>query len=189
MCWHAFGLHTPSVPFLEISWFVDPKLSCGDSVHVRLYFADSVVYQDVCPVSLCAAYRHAGNHLPVATVALICMLQAEASRFIMSLCTMQTGIIAASVRQTMFLAVFAAAVTRGVWMQPVLLRRTKSSTIDGEPVVKLPPREQLLVRKAFSLSEQKFYDQVQAESMQKLKVCVLCFLYCTVLPWHVCLAP
>lgn len=58
-----------------------------------------------------------------------------------------------------------------VWVQPVLLRRTKSSTIDGEPVVKLPPREQQLVRKAFSMSEQKFYDQVQAESMQKLKVC------------------
>lgn len=57
-----------------------------------------------------------------------------------------------------------------VWVQPVLLRRTKSSTIDGEPVVKLPPREQQLVRKAFSMSEQKFYDQVQAESMQKLKV-------------------
>ena len=56
-------------------------------------------------------------------------------------------------------------------MQPVLLRRTKSSTIDGEPVVKLPPREQQLVRKAFSMSEQKFYDQVQAESMQQLKVC------------------
>ena len=56
-------------------------------------------------------------------------------------------------------------------MQPVLLRRTKSSTIDGQPVVKLPPREQQLVRKAFSMSEQKFYDQVQAESMQQLKVC------------------
>lgn len=56
-------------------------------------------------------------------------------------------------------------------MQAVLLRRTKSSTIDGEPVVKLPPREQQLVRKAFSMSEQKFYDQVQAESMQQLKAC------------------
>ena len=53
----------------------------------------------------------------------------------------------------------------------MLLRRTKGSTIDGEPVVKLPPREQQLVRKAFSMSEQRFYDQVQAESMQKLKVC------------------
>ncbi len=57
-----------------------------------------------------------------------------------------------------------------VLMQPVLLRRTKTSTIDGEPVVKLPPREQQLVRKAFSASEQRFYDQVQEESMQKLKV-------------------
>ena len=55
-------------------------------------------------------------------------------------------------------------------MQPVLLRRTKGSTIDGEAVVKLPPREQQLVRKPFSASEQRFYDQVQQESMQKLKV-------------------
>ena len=54
--------------------------------------------------------------------------------------------------------------------QPVLLRRTKGSTIDGEAVVKLPPREQQLVRKPFSASEQRFYDQVQQESMQKLKV-------------------
>ncbi|KAA6420225.1 MAG: hypothetical protein FRX49_09888 [Trebouxia sp. A1-2] len=54
-------------------------------------------------------------------------------------------------------------------LQPVLLRRTKTSTIDGEPVVKLPPREQQLVCKAFSASEQRFYDQVQQESMQKLK--------------------
>ena len=58
-----------------------------------------------------------------------------------------------------------------VLLQPVLLRRTKSSTIDGEPVVRLPPREQQLVCKAFSPSEQRFYDQVQQESMQKLKVC------------------
>lgn len=65
-------------------------------------------------------------------------------------------------------------------MQPVLLRRTKSSTIDGEPVVKLPPREQLLVRKAFSLSEQQFYDQVQAESMQKLKVRASADVHCVV---------
>lgn len=58
-----------------------------------------------------------------------------------------------------------------VLLQPVLLRRTKGSTIDGEPVVKLPPREQQLVCKAFSASEQRFYDQLQQESMQKLKVC------------------
>ena len=55
-------------------------------------------------------------------------------------------------------------------LQPVLLRRTKTSKIDGEPVVILPPRQQQLIRKSFSASEQKFYDQVQQESMQKLKV-------------------
>ena len=68
-------------------------------------------------------------------------------------------------------------------VQPVLLRRTKTSTIDGEPVVKLPPREQQLVRKAFSASEQRFYDQVQQESMQKLKVHCHAFLllFCFIL--------
>ncbi len=65
-----------------------------------------------------------------------------------------------------------------VVMQPVLLRRTKTSTIDGEPVVKLPPREQQLVCKAFSASEQRFYDQVQQESMQKLKVWLLVAVDC-----------
>ncbi|KAL0049899.1 hypothetical protein WJX82_000239 [Trebouxia sp. C0006] len=56
-----------------------------------------------------------------------------------------------------------------VCLKALLLRRTKTSTIDGEPVVKLPPREQQLVCKAFSASEQRFYNQVQQESMQKLK--------------------
>ena len=51
-----------------------------------------------------------------------------------------------------------------------MLRRTKTSTIDGEPVVVLPPREQQLVSISFSASEQKFYEHVQQESMQKLKV-------------------
>lgn len=67
---------------------------------------------------------------------------------------------------------------RVVVMQPVLLRRTKTSTIDGEPVVKLPPREQQLVCKAFSASEQRFYNQVQQESMQKLKVWILVAIDC-----------
>ena len=55
-------------------------------------------------------------------------------------------------------------------LQAVLLRRTKSSTIDGEAVVKLPPRQQQLLCKPFTAAEQRFYDQVQQESMQKLKV-------------------
>ena len=74
-----------------------------------------------------------------------------------------------------------------MWVQPVLLRRTKSSTIDGEPVVKLPPREQQLVRKAFSHSEQQFYDEVQAESMQKLKACAHLCLLCNRPTSHIAL--
>lgn len=56
-----------------------------------------------------------------------------------------------------------------ICLKAVLLRRTKSSTIDGEAVVKLPPRQQQLLCKPFTAAEQRFYDQVQQESMQKLK--------------------
>jgi hypothetical protein len=34
--------------------------------------------------------------------------------------------------------------------QAILLRRTKLSTINGEPIVKLPPREQNLVKQEFT---------------------------------------
>ena len=55
-------------------------------------------------------------------------------------------------------------------LQGVLLRRTKNSRIDGEPVVKLPPREQQLVQCQFSSQEQAFYDQLQQDSLSQLQV-------------------
>ncbi len=42
--------------------------------------------------------------------------------------------------------------------------------IDGEPVVKLPPRELSLVKQQFSKQEQSFYAQLQKESAAKFKV-------------------
>ncbi len=46
-------------------------------------------------------------------------------------------------------------------LQTVLLRRTKQSTINGEPIIKLPGREQRLVREKFSAQEAAFYQQVR----------------------------
>ncbi len=43
--------------------------------------------------------------------------------------------------------------------------------IDGEPVVKLPPRELSLVKQQFSKQEQTFYAELQKESAAKFKVC------------------
>lgn len=44
--------------------------------------------------------------------------------------------------------------------QAVLLRRTKQSTINGEPIIKLPGREQALAQQTFSKAEAAFYTRV-----------------------------
>lgn len=54
--------------------------------------------------------------------------------------------------------------------QGMLLRRTKATRIDGEPVVDLPQRSVVLRRIAFSPSERAFYDCLQKESASQLKV-------------------
>ncbi|GLI60468.1 hypothetical protein VaNZ11_002626 [Volvox africanus] len=54
-------------------------------------------------------------------------------------------------------------------LQTVLLRRTKQSKINGEPIIKLPAREQQLIKVKFSGPEAAFYRQVQAESLRALK--------------------
>lgn len=46
-------------------------------------------------------------------------------------------------------------------LQAVLLRRTKQSTINGEPIIKLPARNQQLIKVRFSPPEMAFYSQVQ----------------------------
>ena len=52
----------------------------------------------------------------------------------------------------------------------MLLRRTKSSTIDGQPVVNLPARETALVKKEFDEQEHQFYKDLESESQEKVLV-------------------
>lgn len=46
----------------------------------------------------------------------------------------------------------------------VLLRRTKSSMIDGKPILSLPPKEIEMVHSVFSPDEQAFYDALENRS-------------------------
>ena len=55
-------------------------------------------------------------------------------------------------------------------LQGVLLRRTKQTMLDGEPVVKLPPREVTVVRQQFSKEERKLYDEMLEENQKKFEV-------------------
>ena len=55
-------------------------------------------------------------------------------------------------------------------LQTMLLRRTKSSTIDGQPVVNLPARETGLVKKEFDEQERHFYKSLESESQTKVLV-------------------
>ncbi|MEW5302745.1 MAG: hypothetical protein WDW36_005495 [Sanguina aurantia] len=54
-------------------------------------------------------------------------------------------------------------------LQAILIRRTKQSKINGEPIIKLPGREQMLVTQKFSAREKQFYDQVVVDSARQLK--------------------
>lgn len=40
-------------------------------------------------------------------------------------------------------------------LAPLLLRRTKNSTLEGEPILKLPPKEIQLVKLDFSVDERE----------------------------------
>jgi SNF2 family DNA or RNA helicase len=53
-------------------------------------------------------------------------------------------------------------------LRAVLLRRTKSTLIDGRPIVALPPRTQEAVHAAFSAEERAFYDAVEAEAVKEV---------------------
>ena len=52
----------------------------------------------------------------------------------------------------------------------MLLRRTKATRIDGQPVVDLPERRVVLQRIAFSPPERVYYDDLQKESASQLRV-------------------
>ncbi|KAF8539420.1 SNF2 family N-terminal domain-containing protein [Trichophaea hybrida] len=49
-------------------------------------------------------------------------------------------------------------------LKAILLRRTKSSEIDGQPILTLPPKEVTMVHAVFSPDEQAFYDGLESKS-------------------------
>ncbi len=54
-------------------------------------------------------------------------------------------------------------------MQGVVLRRTKQTKIDGEPVVKLPERRQQMEQRAFSPPELEFYNKLRVDAADSMK--------------------
>ncbi|XP_042453098.1 helicase-like transcription factor CHR28 isoform X2 [Zingiber officinale] len=54
-------------------------------------------------------------------------------------------------------------------LKTVLLRRTKGTIIDGEPILKLPPKSICLKKVEFSHEEREFYLKLEADSRQQFK--------------------
>ncbi|CAK9867063.1 unnamed protein product [Sphagnum jensenii] len=54
-------------------------------------------------------------------------------------------------------------------LRPILLRRTKGTLIDGQPIVDLPPRIVKLKKTQFSIEERTFYDKLETESREQFQ--------------------
>ncbi|XP_022141407.1 helicase-like transcription factor CHR28 [Momordica charantia] len=54
-------------------------------------------------------------------------------------------------------------------LRAIMLRRTKGTLIDGEPIVKLPPKTIRLTKVDFSTEERDFYTQLEADSRKQFK--------------------
>jgi SNF2 family DNA or RNA helicase len=61
-------------------------------------------------------------------------------------------------------------------LRPILLRRTKGTLIDGQPIVDLPPRIVKLKKTQFSIEERTFYDKLETESREQFQVNIKCEL-------------
>ncbi|XP_077219521.1 helicase-like transcription factor CHR28 isoform X2 [Tasmannia lanceolata] len=55
-------------------------------------------------------------------------------------------------------------------LKTIMLRRTKGTLIDGEPIVNLPPKSVSLKKVVFSEQERAFYSKLEAESREQFKV-------------------
>lgn len=53
-------------------------------------------------------------------------------------------------------------------LKPILLRRTKNSTLEGEPLLKLPPKEIEIVKLQFSHDEREIYDNFEHSTKLQL---------------------
>ncbi|PON87722.1 Cdk-activating kinase assembly factor [Trema orientale] len=54
-------------------------------------------------------------------------------------------------------------------LRAIMLRRTKGTFIDGEPIIKLPPKTVCLSKVDFSSEERAFYTQLEADSRSRFK--------------------
>ncbi|KAF2322446.1 hypothetical protein GH714_017085 [Hevea brasiliensis] len=54
-------------------------------------------------------------------------------------------------------------------LRAIMLRRTKGTLIDGEPIIKLPPKSIYLKKVDFSAEERAFYTRLEADSRSKFK--------------------
>ncbi|XP_015066881.1 helicase-like transcription factor CHR28 isoform X2 [Solanum pennellii] len=54
-------------------------------------------------------------------------------------------------------------------LRAIMLRRTKGTVIDGEPIINLPPKTIQLKKVAFSSEERAFYNKLEAESRSQFK--------------------
>lgn len=54
-------------------------------------------------------------------------------------------------------------------LRAIMLRRTKGTVIDGEPIINLPPKTIQLKKVAFSTEERAFYNKLEAESRSQFK--------------------
>ncbi|XP_059278868.1 helicase-like transcription factor CHR28 isoform X1 [Lycium ferocissimum] len=54
-------------------------------------------------------------------------------------------------------------------LRAIMLRRTKGTVIDGEPIITLPPKTIQLKKVAFSAEERAFYNKLEAESRSQFK--------------------
>ncbi|XP_010528780.1 PREDICTED: helicase-like transcription factor CHR28 [Tarenaya hassleriana] len=54
-------------------------------------------------------------------------------------------------------------------LRAIMLRRTKGTIIDGQPIIKLPPKTVNLSKVDFSLEERSFYRKLEADSRSQFK--------------------
>ncbi|KAF5749845.1 hypothetical protein HS088_TW03G00171 [Tripterygium wilfordii] len=54
-------------------------------------------------------------------------------------------------------------------LRAIMLRRTKGTLIDGEPIIQLPPKSVCLSKVDFSKEERAFYTQLEADSRSQFK--------------------
>ncbi|KAF5188532.1 Helicase-like transcription factor chr28 [Thalictrum thalictroides] len=55
-------------------------------------------------------------------------------------------------------------------LKTIMLRRTKGTLLDGEPIINLPPKSVELKRVDFSMEERDFYSKLEADSRAQFKV-------------------